>query len=181
MPRVRFLVAAGIAAVILIATAGHPQATKTDTKLPDPVAKTFKKAFPKGEIQKVDSEDENGVTVYDFEFKEGDTEKETDIAADGTMLEFTVVVAADAVPAAAMKSISVAAQGATIERLEHIEIQYEIKDGRVVKLPKVVTHYAAEMAKGKQRAEIVVKLDGAVVDPAKWDQAEVEPGDKPKD
>jgi len=39
---------------------------------------------------------ENGVTVYDLEFKDGPVEKETDIAADGTMLEYTVVVEAKA-------------------------------------------------------------------------------------
>lgn len=65
------------------------------TRLPDAVTKTFKKMFPKGEIAKLDVEQENGVTVYDIEFKDGRIDKETDIAADGTMLEFTIVVDAE--------------------------------------------------------------------------------------
>ena len=32
------------------------------------------------------------MTVYDLEFRDGTTEKETDIAEDGTMLEYTIVI-----------------------------------------------------------------------------------------
>jgi len=138
-----------------------------DTSLPDPVAKTFKTMFPKGEITKVDVDAENGVTVYDLEFKDGPTEKEMDITADGTMLEFTIVVNAKDVPAAAMKTVLDAAQGATIKRIEYIEIGYETKDGKVIKLSKSVIHYAVEIAKGDQSTEIVVGSDGAVLEPAK--------------
>jgi len=139
-----------------------------DTSLPDPVAKTFKTTFPKGEINKVDVDAENGVTVYDLEFTDGATEKETDITADGTMLEFTIVVDAEDVPAAAMKTVREAAEGATIKRIEHIEIGYETKDGKAIKLPKTVIRYAVEITKGDKTTEIVVDPDGAVVEPAKW-------------
>ncbi|OHB63729.1 MAG: hypothetical protein A2Y77_09625 [Planctomycetes bacterium RBG_13_62_9] len=140
----------------------------SDVKLPDPVANTFKATFPNGEIFKVDAEEENGVTVYDLEFKDGTTEKETDITADGIMLEFTVVVRAKDVPAAAMKVVRKAAKGATMRRIEHVEISYETKDGKTIKLAKPVTRYAVELAKGGQSTEIVVDPDGVVVEPAKW-------------
>ena len=167
----------------LIASTGRPDtkdpptkdlATKdTDQKieLPEAVQKTFKEKFPKAEIEKIEVEDENGVTVYDIEFKEGETEKETDITADGTMLEFTIVIGAKDVPAAAMKPIGRAAEGAKMKRIERIEISYETKAGKVVKLPKVVTHYAVEMAKGNQTAEIVVMPDGTVIEAPKWEDA----------
>lgn len=145
-----------------------------DTSLPDPVAKTFKTTFPKGEITKVNVDAENGVTVYDLEFKDGATEKETDITADGTMLEFTIVVDAKDVPAAAMKTVREAAEGATIKRIEHIEIGYETKDGKAIKLPKSVIRYAFEIARGDKTTEIVVDTDGAVVEPAKWGGAKKE-------
>jgi len=142
---------------------------KAAVKLPDPVAKTFKATFPKGEIFKVDAEEENGVMVYDLEFKDGATEKETDITADGTMLEFTVVIPAKEVPAAAMKAVRSAAKGAKIGRIERVEIGYETKDGKIVKLDKPVTHYAVEIVKGGKTSEIVVNPDGTIV---------VEPGEK---
>jgi uncharacterized membrane protein YkoI len=140
-------------------------------KLPEAVKKTFEARFPRAEIEKIDAEEENGVMVYDIEFKDGDTEKETDITADGTMLEFTVVVAARAVPEVAMKPIreAAAAAGATMKRIERIEIAYETKDGKAIKLPKAVTHYAVELQKGKQESEIVVAADGKVLEPAKFD------------
>jgi uncharacterized membrane protein YkoI len=140
---------------------------KPAIKLPDPVMKTFKATFPKGEITKLDVDEENGVTVYDIEFKDGVTEKETDITADGTMLEFTVVIKAKQVPTAAMKAVRAAAKGAKIGRIERIEISYETKDGKAVKLDKPVTHYAVEIAKGDKTSEITVNPDGtAVVEPA---------------
>jgi hypothetical protein len=147
------------------------QKTAPDTKLPDAVKKTFQARFPKGEIFKVDVDVENGVTVYDLEFKDGAVEKETDITADGTMLEFTVVIDAKAAPEAAMKSVRKAAEGAgaKIKRIEQIELSYETKDGKVIKLPKPVTQYAVEMEKGGKTAEIVVASDGKVLEPLKWE------------
>ena len=173
------LVAGAFAGAALVASTALAQEKATETKLPDAVEKTFRTAFPKGEIHKVDAEEENGVTVYDFEFKDGDSEKETDIAADGTMLEFTIVVVPDSIPAAAMKTISNAAKGAKIERLEHIEVSYETKDGKVVKLPKVLTRYAAEMSKRQKRAEVVVNPDGTVIDSPEWIAVEAKPEAKP--
>jgi hypothetical protein len=134
-----------------------------DAALPDPVAKTFKATFPNAEITKVDVDAEDGVAVYDLEFKDGSTEKETDITADGTMLEFTIVVDAGDVPTAAMQTLRQTAKGALIRRIEYIEISYETKDGSVVKLPKSIIHYAVEIARGGKVAEIVVNPDGTMV------------------
>ena len=152
---------------ILAATGRAPKAA-TDEKLPPAVKKTFDSAFPKAEIHKIDVEEEGGVMVYDVEFKDGALEKETDIAADGTMLEVTVVIDAKAVPSVAMKPIQVAAVGATMTRVEEIKITHETKDGKVVKLPKMVTHYAVELKKGDQTAEIVVDSDGKVLEEARF-------------
>ncbi len=132
-------------------------------ELPAPVAKTFKAVFPKAEIKKVDVDAENGVTIYDLQFREGTFEKETDIAADGTMLEFTIVVTEKDVPEAAMNAIRKAAQGAAIKRIEHIDISCETKDGKVVKMAKSVTNYAAEIEKAGKTSEIVVYPDGKIV------------------
>jgi uncharacterized membrane protein YkoI len=162
------LCVAALCGLASLAVVGRAQEAKKDTKLPEAVKKTFEARFPKGEIEKVEVEEEGGVTVYDLEFKDGDTEKETDITADGTMLEFTLVIAAKDVPDAAMKPIRAAAKGAKMKRIEEIKITHETKDGKVVKLPKPVTHYAVEMTKGDQEAEIVVDAAGKVVEEPKW-------------
>ena len=101
--------------------------------------------------------------VYDIEFKNGAVEQETDITADGTILEVTLVVEAKAVPPAAMKAIEKAAAGGKIGRIENIDIRYETKDGKAVKLATPVTHFAAEITKGDETSEIVVTPDGAPV------------------
>ena len=143
---------------------------KPQVKPTEAVTKAFKAAFPKGEITKLDVDVENGVTVYDIEFNEGKIEKETDITADGTMLEFTVVVALKEVPAPARKALRAAAQGGKIERIERIEISYETKDGKAIKRDKPITHYAVEFVKDGKTSEVVVAPDGTrVVEPAGLD------------
>jgi hypothetical protein len=136
---------------------------KVEMPLPDAVAKTFKTEFPKGEISKVDVDEEAGVTVYDIEFRDGAVEKETDIAADGTMLEFAVVVDVESVPAAALKAIKKAVGSGKIARTENIEILYETKAGKAIKLSKPVRHFAAEYSRGGKTTEIVVTADGGPV------------------
>jgi uncharacterized membrane protein YkoI len=141
------------------------RAQKADaTKLPDVVRKTFESRFPGAQIQKLEVEEEDGVMVYDLEFKDAEGEKETDITADGTMLEITYVIQPKDLPAAAARPILKAAEGATQGRTERIEITHQTKDGKVVKLPRPVTHYAMEMTKGGKTAEIVVDSGGKVLE-----------------
>jgi hypothetical protein len=146
-------------------------------KLPEPVAKTFQAAFPKAQITKLDVDEEDGVTVYDLEFREGTVEKETDITADGTMLEFTVVISLKEVPALARKAIRAAAKGGRIGRIEQVAISHETKDGKVIKLDKPVTRYAVEVTKGGETSEVVVAPDGTVSESGGLD-AEKQSGSK---
>jgi len=172
LPRV-LLAGAG---VLLLFGAPHAESLPRDAKLPDPVAATFKAKFPKAEIEKIDVTEENGVMVYDIEFRDGRMERETDIAEDGTLMEFTDVIPLKAIPAAPLKAIRAAAQGARLGRLERIEVSFETRDGKVVKLPEAVTRFAAEMSRKGQHAEVIVAYDGAVIEHPEWvDDVEEQP------
>jgi hypothetical protein len=138
------------------------------SKLPDPVMNTFKANFPKAKIEKLDMEVENGVEVYDFEFRQGAREKETDIAGDGTLMERTLVIDLKTVPEVPRRAIYRAGRGAKFGRIERIDIEYDTADGKVVKLAKPTTRYAAEMSKGGRHTEIIVASDGSVVEAPKW-------------
>ena len=115
--RVWILTAFVTASMVAHAAPGATKSLDISTPLPDSVDHTYRATFPKGEISKLDVSEENGVTVYDIEFRDGEFEKETDIAADGTMLEFTLVIDAKAVPAAAIKTIRKTAAGAKLGRI----------------------------------------------------------------
>ena len=151
----------------LIAGAGLTAPVPPD-KMPEPVATTFKSAFPNGTIDKLDAEAEEGVTVYDFEFHAGDKEKEADIAADGTMMESTLVVTQKDFSPAAMKTIQATAKGAKIGRCEWMKTYYEPKEGKLVKLAKPMVKYAAEMTKADKKAEVIVSETGKVVEAPEW-------------
>ena len=178
-----FVVICGTALLPIIASAETKAAKKTgkpkrekevtvsETKLPEKVRKTFVDKFPNATINKADAEKEGGVEVWDIEFRDGRTHKETDIAEDGTMLEFTVYVPKKSVPKEAMKPMAAAAKDkdAKMGHIEKIEQTYETKDGKVVKLDKLKTTYAVEMTAGDQTAEIVVDEKGKVVEEPKWE------------
>jgi hypothetical protein len=150
-----------------VATTGWSDAVDFD-KLPEPVAKTFKTVFPNGVVDKLTSAEENGIIVYDFEFHAGGRDKETDIIADGTMIESTLVIVAADIPAPAMKVIRRAAKGAKLGRLEWIETRYELEAGKAVKLPAPEIKYAAEMTRANENAEIIVTPTGKVLEPPVW-------------
>jgi hypothetical protein len=148
------------------------EVTVSEATLPEKVRKTFVDKFPNATINKADAEKEGGVEVWDIEFRDGRTHKETDIAEDGTMLEYTVYVPKKSVPKAALKPMEAAAKDAKMGRIEKIEVTYETKDGKVVKLDKPKTEYVVEMTKGNQTAEMVVDEKGKVVEEPKWQSAE---------
>jgi uncharacterized membrane protein YkoI len=173
------VIAAVVMGLAAISTTARAQKADAAAKLPDPVKKAFQAKFPKGEILKVDAEDENGVKVYDIEFKDGSIEKETDIAADGTVIEVTVVVEPRSVPYSAMYAIRNAAPNGRVKRIERVEISYETKDGKAVKLDKPRVCFEVEMTKGNQVAEVVVAADGKVVKAAKWSDAKAEKANGP--
>jgi hypothetical protein len=157
------LLALGAAGAMGIAGGQTAMTDKQKAELPATVAKAFAEKFPGGEIEKLDVDVEGGVAVYDIEFKNGALEQETDIAADGTVLEVTLVVEAKAVPAAAMKAITKAAEGGKIGRIEKVAISFETKNSKVVKLLRPVTHYAVEITRGDRTSEVVVTAEGKPV------------------
>jgi uncharacterized membrane protein YkoI len=148
--------------------------TASTPKLPDAVKKTLNAKFPNAKIDVAEAEKEGDATVYDIEFREGRTQMETDIKEDGTMLEYTTVVSSRSVPKDAMKPISAAAKGGKIGRTEKVELSYELKDGKWVKLDKPTTHYEVEMTKGDESASIIVDSHGKVIEEPKWHAAKKE-------
>lgn len=152
----------------LVLATGAGSTPVAPDQMPAPVAATFKAMFPNGTIDKLDAEEEDGVMVYDFEFHAGDREKESDIAADGTMMESTLVITRKQFPPAAMKAILAAAKGATLGRCEWMETRYEPKAGKLVALDKPMIKYAAEMTKGGKKAEVIVSETGQVVEAPEW-------------
>jgi hypothetical protein len=161
-----------VACLALVFAAGSVGSTPVPPdQMPEPVANTFKTLFPNGTIQKLDSEMEEGVMVFDFEFKAGEREKEADIAGDGTMMESTLVITAQDIPAPAMKTIKKVAGKDKLGRMEWLETFYKPEGGKLVKLAKSEIHYACELRRGEQVAEVFVTPQGKVTESPDWKAA----------
>ncbi|HKE82326.1 MAG TPA: hypothetical protein VKB50_01160 [Vicinamibacterales bacterium] len=154
-----------IAALVgCFATSAAAQGTKEKTKLPQlppAVTQAIQANKPGAEIDKVEIEKENGVSLYDIEFKDG--KGEIEVAEDGTVIDVTDIVTMKDVPEAAAGAIKTAAKGKPIKQLERSEVRAEVVKesgkGRVAKLPAPKYVYEAELAKG----EIEVTPDGKVI------------------
>ncbi len=171
------LVVAAVLAVLIVAgqAAYAKEEAKAKVELPDAVAKALGAICQNAKVTVTDVEQETneGITVYDIEFKAGATAMEAEITADGTILETSAVVDLNVVPEAVVKAFKAAAEGATIKQVERSEARAEIKKGEggkgaIVALaaPRIV--FEAELVKGDQEGEIEVAADGTVVEPLKW-------------
>lgn len=134
--------------------------------LPDAVSKAFKATFPQGTVADVETEVQDGVTVYSIECSDGKT---ASIAADGTVMEIGRPVQASQVPAAVMNAIKKSASGATVGQIERTDITYDTENGKLIKLPAPVAEYTAELKNRGRTGEVVVGSDGSVVEPVTWE------------
>lgn len=153
----------------------EPEAAKPDVELPADVVEAIEANVPDAEIDSVEVAVEDGITLYDIEFKAD--RGEIEVAEDGTVIDVVTIITMEELPEAAAKAIQDAIEGATIKRLEKSEIRSEIKKegeiGTVVKLDTFRYVYEAELEKDGQTGEIAVDADGNITEPLKWDQEEI--------
>jgi hypothetical protein len=153
-----------VVALLLAGALGRAAEPKIDDKrsrLPAAVVKALDANCPGGVIAKLDVESEEGIKVYDVEFKDG---REIDLLEDGTVLNLATLVEMSEVPEPAAAVIQRAARGTTIKQLEKSEVRARIekKDGkgRLAPLPAPEYEYEAELAKG---GEVEVAADGRII------------------
>jgi hypothetical protein len=131
-------------------------------RLPAAVAHVVDANQPGAEIGKLEVEKEEGITVYDFEFKDG--RGEMDVAEDGTVLDVSTLIQMKDVPEAAAAVIQRAARGTTIKQLTKSEVRARIEKqggkGTITKLAAPEFVYEAELARG---GEVEVAADGRII------------------
>jgi hypothetical protein len=145
---------------------GAKEERVTASQLPAAVKQAIQNNCPKCTIDKATREVENGVTIYDIEFKTG--QGEMDVAEDGSVIDRETVARTKDVPPSALDAIRKAAAGGKIKQIAKDEIRAELKDGKVIKLDSPKYLYEADLVKGKQVAEIQVSPEGQVTEAPIW-------------
>jgi hypothetical protein len=136
------------------------------SQLPSAVVQAIKTNCAGCPVDRATREIENGVTVYDIEFKDG--QGEIALAEDGTVIDRETIVQLKDVPDAALDAIRKGASGGKIKQVAKDEIRAELKDGQIIKLGSPQYVYEAELVKGNQIAEIEVSPQGKVIEFSKW-------------
>jgi len=165
-------------------TASEPAEAETGAKeaeegeeveLPAAVLEAIKANVPDAEIDKTEVAVEDGITLYDIEFKAD--RGEIEVAADGTVIDVVTIITMEDLPEAAAAAIKKAAEGSTTLRLEKSEIHSEIKkEGDTAVIVKLDTHqfvYEAELEKDGQTGEVTVDAEGNYTEPLKWDEKDL--------
>ena len=159
-----------ILSVLCISVFAMQEGTKEQkiklSQLPPAVVQVVKTNCTGCTIDKATREIENGVTIYDIEFKGG--KGEIAIAEDGSVVDRETIVAIKDVPAAALDAIQKGASGAKIKQIAKDEIYAELKEGQIIKLESPKYVYEAELVKGTQVAEIEVTADGKIIEAPAW-------------
>jgi hypothetical protein len=149
------------------------ETASTPAELPAAVAEVVQKYFPGAEVENLETEKVDSVTLYDIEFKANQGEME--VAEDGTIIDISKVISWEEVPQAAAEAIKKAAEssGAAVARLEKAEVRAEIRaqEGRniIFKLEAPVWLYEAELVRGEERGEIQVDAEGKIMEGLKWE------------
>src|SRR5215813_2154155 len=118
----------------------------TASQFPAAVKQAIKDNCPNCTIAKATREVENGVTIYDIEFKNG--QGEMDVAEDGTVVDRETVVQTKDTPPPALEAIRKGAGGGKITQIAKDEIRAELKDGTAIKLATPKYMYEADLIKG---------------------------------
>jgi uncharacterized membrane protein YkoI len=113
--------------------------------LPKAVADAVKARFPEGKITDAAKEEDDGKVVYDVELKMNGRKYESDILANGTILEVEKEIDAKDLPAAVTKAIDAQYPKSTIkevmevnkvkgkeEKPDHYEVTLKTSDGKEV-------------------------------------------------
>lgn len=140
-------------------------------EFPAAVLEKIEAHFSDAEIDFVEVVDEDGITLYDIEFKAN--RGEIEVASDGSIIDIVTILTMEELPEAAALAIQKATEGMTIKRLEKSEIHSEIKKegdtSTIVKLDVFKYVYEAEVSKDGQSGEITVDAEGNIVEALKWD------------
>ena len=164
-----FLMCSAILAIASTITVGQNSAKEEKLKtsqLPAVIVEALKTNCSGCSIDKATRDVENGVTIYDIEFKRG--QGEIALAEDGSVVDRETVIPLKDVPAAALDAIRKGASGAKIKQVAKGEIRAELKDGQIIKLASPRYVYEAELEKGNQVAEIEVSSEGQVIEAPAW-------------
>ena len=153
-------------ALVLTMSAAWAMQKGNRVELPAAVQKAIQENRPGAAIGKLEVVKEEGVTLYDIEFKAG--QGEIEVAEDGSVIDIATIVKIDQIPGAAAAAIQRSAAGAVIKQLEKSEVRAEVKNGKVIKLAIPRYSYQAELVRGTQTTEIQVAPNGQVIEEPKW-------------
>ena len=123
--------------------------TVTWSQVPAAAQQAIKQHAPETAIQKIEKDDEDGKTSYEFQIVEGGKKSEITVTPDGKLLSVEEVVALADAPAAVRQTLEAQATGGKMGTVEKVT-----EDGKMT--------FETKVEKDGKKLEITVAPDGKV-------------------
>ena len=146
-----YLTAAAICVSLVCSAFGTEKKEETVLwpDVPSAVRQAVKELVPRRTIQKIEKDDENGKTSYEFQVDRNGKKSEITLTTDGKLLSLEEVVALADAPAAVRQSLETQAAGGKMGTVEKVT-----EDGK--------TTFETKVEKGGKKLEITVTPEGNV-------------------
>ena len=119
------------------------------SQVPAAAQQTIKQRAPETAIQKIEKDNEDGNTSYEFQIVQAGKKSEVTVDADGKLMSLEEVVALADVPVTVRQTLETQAVGGKMGTVEKVT-----EDGK--------TTFEAKIEKDGRRSEITVTADGKI-------------------
>lgn len=122
---------------------------------PPAVRDAMQRRFPGAEVISVEKEKENGAIVYDYELRQGGRKYETDIKADGTIMEVEKQLTGADIPDSVSRAVRAKYPNATVKEVMEVN---KVSGDR-----ETPDHYEVTLSgAGSKAKEVNVSMNGTV-------------------
>jgi len=145
-------------AVVTASGCAHhaPEAKKINAAdAPTAVRDAMERRFPGAEVISVEKEKENGAVVYDYELRQGGRKFETDIKADGTIMEVEKQLTGADIPDSVSRAVRAKYPNATVKEVMEVN---KVSGDR-----ETPDHYEVTLSgAGSKAKEVNVSMNGTI-------------------
>lgn len=160
MLRKSYVVISGLFLVLLagsVLAIPRPQSGQGSEFVPKAVLNALKAKFPQAVIDKWTREKEDGIILYDIEFKQQGRKFEADVKEDGTIHNWEKAVAVKDIPVAVSQAVTKKYPKASLNEVMEVT---NVKNGK----DKLEGYEIAFTSADKKEVEVTVAPDGKILE-----------------
>jgi hypothetical protein len=167
--------------VLVMLCSVFPALASSKTELPAAAEAAVKALYPGSSVAAIHVERENGVPYYEVTLRQGSTERDVEVTAEGTIGEIESAVAWADLPGTTREGILKSSGNVVPLEVERHEVRGRPEGGRFVAVNPPIVFFEATYDSAGKRQEIAVTADGRLLPPEGEDDDAEADEDDPED